>query len=167
MKTVTGALHLLRHLPAEEAAKKTGLSIGSVHGRRILLERYFAEKGNTRFNDDDYRRWIATQPEGGRACSAEQQHKIDSFVSRYYYQKILTKPTLVRQVKSFFQSIWMHIKNRKFFTEASVEEKRQKVCSTCTYLGQEGTWSGRCMKCGCVIKFKTMLKLEKCPISKW
>jgi hypothetical protein len=39
---------------------------------------------------------------------------------------------------------------------------RMKICKSCEFFS-----SGKCDLCGCVLKFKTKMETEKCPINKW
>lgn len=45
-------------------------------------------------------------------------------------------------------------------------EKRLNVCTECEYLKQT-ILGGKCLKCGCLLKFKAGLKSQDCPIGKW
>lgn len=51
-----------------------------------------------------------------------------------------------------------------FTRQARVSEKRLEICKEC-----EHYWEllSRCNKCGCIMKFKTLIMHEKCPIDKW
>ena len=42
------------------------------------------------------------------------------------------------------------------------QRKRQTICEGCEFQRH-----GICVKCGCVLKVKTWLHAEKCPIDKW
>lgn len=52
------------------------------------------------------------------------------------------------------------------------QTKRMDICKSCDFLdtktkqGKERK-SPRCKKCGCVMKFKSMLETEHCPLKKW
>jgi len=41
-------------------------------------------------------------------------------------------------------------------------EERMKICLKCSHYD-----NGKCDICGCVLKYKTKMETEKCPINKW
>lgn len=41
---------------------------------------------------------------------------------------------------------------------------RREICAACPELKQP---LGRCSKCGCIVKAKTALKNQSCPLKKW
>ena len=41
-------------------------------------------------------------------------------------------------------------------------EQRIEVCKKCEYYTK-----GKCSICGCVLKYKTKMETERCPINKW
>lgn len=43
-------------------------------------------------------------------------------------------------------------------------EARREICAVCPELKQP---LGRCSKCGCIVKAKTALKNQSCPLKKW
>jgi hypothetical protein len=45
---------------------------------------------------------------------------------------------------------------------ALTADQRLAICKNC-----EHYVSGKCAICGCVLKYKTKMDTEKCPINKW
>lgn len=45
-----------------------------------------------------------------------------------------------------------------------IAEERMNICQTCVYYRPLTT---QCAKCGCFMKFKTMLMRASCPKGKW
>jgi len=41
-------------------------------------------------------------------------------------------------------------------------KNRMRICKSCDFFS-----SGKCVLCGCVLKYKTKMETEKCPIDKW
>ncbi|MAO20340.1 MAG: hypothetical protein CMJ25_06260 [Phycisphaerae bacterium] len=41
-------------------------------------------------------------------------------------------------------------------------DQRLSICKKCTHYT-----SGRCSICGCILKYKTKMETEECPINKW
>jgi len=41
-------------------------------------------------------------------------------------------------------------------------KQRITICKNCEHYAE-----GRCKICGCVLKYKTQMETEKCPIDKW
>lgn len=57
------------------------------------------------------------------------------------------------------------IKLETTFTKTKeVSEKRLSICQQCEFYTSLTT---RCQKCGCIMRFKTLLPTSKCPIEKW
>ena len=48
------------------------------------------------------------------------------------------------------------------FRISPLARKRMKICKACDFLS-----SGKCDICGCVVKYKTKMDTEECPIHKW
>jgi hypothetical protein len=48
------------------------------------------------------------------------------------------------------------------FVDATTQENRQNICNTCT-----NNTLGVCSQCMCLIKIKTQLVFESCPIGNW
>lgn len=45
---------------------------------------------------------------------------------------------------------------------ALTADERLDICKKCVHYIQ-----GRCAVCGCILKYKTKMETEKCPIDKW
>jgi hypothetical protein len=43
-------------------------------------------------------------------------------------------------------------------------ERRLETCKKCEFFAHE---KGRCLKCGCFLRWKTAWRSQKCPIGKW
>ena len=52
---------------------------------------------------------------------------------------------------------------------ASKEERarRLEICRKCEHIDKPNTKLERCLKCGCVLAFKSALNALHCPLSKW
>jgi len=52
---------------------------------------------------------------------------------------------------------------------ASKEERarRLEICRKCEFIDQPNTKLERCLKCGCVLAFKSALNALHCPLEKW
>ena len=50
-----------------------------------------------------------------------------------------------------------------FASDEKVEE-RLKICEACEFLDKS---IYRCLRCGCMMKFKAKTEVAKCPINKW
>jgi hypothetical protein len=56
-----------------------------------------------------------------------------------------------------------HLLQKKHYIEdETVVEARRDLCNECPQAR-----AGRCRECGCIIRLKTKLKTEACPIGKW
>lgn len=51
---------------------------------------------------------------------------------------------------------------RNPFTNHKKRKKKISICMSC-----EDFEDGKCLRCGCYMKFKTWFKKAKCPIGKW
>lgn len=48
------------------------------------------------------------------------------------------------------------------------QEKRLSICrEDCAFYIQDGTYKGRCGKCGCWVAFKVQLSSWHCPLKRW
>jgi hypothetical protein len=45
-----------------------------------------------------------------------------------------------------------------------VSDKRLDICKQCEFYDSEST---KCKKCGCFMRYKSMLPYSKCPLDKW
>lgn len=54
----------------------------------------------------------------------------------------------------------------KHKVEPEVATSRLKLCSECDHM-KENNGNFKCGICGCYLKSKVVLKIEKCPINKW
>lgn len=43
-------------------------------------------------------------------------------------------------------------------------KRRMEICQQCPFYDKE---QNKCSKCGCFMKFKSMMESEHCPIGKW
>jgi len=50
------------------------------------------------------------------------------------------------------------------FAPESVVNSRLAICESCEFLDKN---IYRCLKCGCMMKFKAKVEIAKCPIAKW
>lgn len=52
---------------------------------------------------------------------------------------------------------------------ASKEERarRLEICRKCEFIDKPNTKLERCLKCGCVLAFKSALNALHCPLEKW
>lgn len=62
------------------------------------------------------------------------------------------------------KKIVMPLLQTVFHNRALVSDKRLEICKTCPHYNLD--W-GRCEKCGCIMKFKTIIMNSECPIGKW
>ncbi len=73
-------------------------------------------------------------------------------------------PSLVQQVKNLGMAAFNFAKDG-FKTVDEVEQSRRlEICKGCEFFDAV---QNRCKKCGCYMKWKTMLSSQKCPIDKW
>jgi hypothetical protein len=67
---------------------------------------------------------------------------------------------------------WDHVKSAsKFMTSEAklLSDKRLAICKECEHsrdMFSRG-WINYCNKCGCMLKIKTRIKSNQCPIGKW
>ena len=67
---------------------------------------------------------------------------------------------------------WDHVKaGSKFWTSDAkkLSDERLAICADCEHsrdMFARG-WINYCNKCGCMLKIKTRLKSNQCPIGKW
>lgn len=77
-------------------------------------------------------------------------------------------PPMVNRLRSFggaVSRIVSHIKdNKRVMVEPTEANRRFDMCKQCDLFIES---KQMCSKCGCFMKYKTMLLTEKCPIDKW
>jgi hypothetical protein len=56
------------------------------------------------------------------------------------------------------------LKGKKVRVSREERHARLDICRGCEYFNSK---AGTCKKCGCVMKFKSVLSTESCPIGKW
>ena len=67
---------------------------------------------------------------------------------------------------------WEHVKSgSKFWTSDAkkLSDERLAICKECEHsrdMFARG-WINYCNKCGCMLKIKTRIKSNQCPIGKW
>jgi hypothetical protein len=74
-------------------------------------------------------------------------------------------PTIKSMAASFLGAIRQEISDtisKKEKLSDSDVQKRREICAGCEHLS-----GGRCKKCGCFLKIKTLMRSQHCPIGKW
>jgi len=66
----------------------------------------------------------------------------------------------VKKVLRFFKAVYCWVTGGCVLTVSA--EDRMSICEEC-----EHYLNGVCSVCGCVLKIKTKMDTEKCPINKW
>ena len=58
----------------------------------------------------------------------------------------------------------LDLSNRKNYVDDATQAQRRAICATCPHIRAAGLQCGVCL---CLIRLKTKLKTEECPIGKW
>ena len=77
------------------------------------------------------------------------------------------KPTMATMAKSLLDAAGQLLKKGVKRVSAKERQRRLDICRTCPHMESGGTKYERCMKCGCVLAFKSALEAWGCPINKW
>jgi len=65
--------------------------------------------------------------------------------------------------------IQMGMKGEDVIVPKEIKEERMDICKKCEYLYESKSSDNfdRCIACGCLLKVKTQISVEKCPKDKW
>jgi hypothetical protein len=74
----------------------------------------------------------------------------------------VAKPSILQYATNASQALARFVGDGLKTVSDEEQSERMAVCDTCP-LNQ----NGQCVGCGCVIKYKTAARLEKCPAGKW
>ena len=77
------------------------------------------------------------------------------------------KPTMATMAKSLLDAAGQLLRKGVKRVSAKERQRRLDICRTCPHMESGGTKYERCMKCGCVLAFKSALEAWGCPINKW
>ena len=73
-------------------------------------------------------------------------------------------PPLVEQATNFGTSMVNFVRSGFELAGKEEKERRLKICYECDKFDRS---SNRCMECGCNLKAKAGIGVEKCPLNKW
>lgn len=82
----------------------------------------------------------------------------------FYCSKCDEQNVIYNKITSFIKSIKNNLINN--FTEVTEIEKESRIsiCQSCEFFNDQFQ---TCRICGCLLKIKTSLVAENCPINKW
>ena len=86
------------------------------------------------------------------------------YVSYMKYKQLdfMKMPPLSEQAKNLIKSAWQFANSGFELASDDEQERRYGICNSCDYYIQ-----GRCLKCGCFMKYKSKIKAVKCLDGRW
>ncbi len=75
-------------------------------------------------------------------------------------------PTLVKRIKSAARAYWAFYRSGKPMLSRQETDDRLAICQSCEHKSVHKVLD-LCNLCGCLLKFKSKLPTERCPLRKW
>ena len=76
--------------------------------------------------------------------------------------EIVKEPDLITKAKTLGKAAVKAVKAPKVKAAPHLVAEREAICAKCPMME-----NGKCLKCGCSLKYKQKLETESCPIGNW
>ncbi len=95
-------------------------------------------------------------------CSADGQSPGPAACSGCSGASSVRRPSIFQYASNASQALIKFVGDGLKTVSEAVQSERMAICETCPL-----NTNGNCDACGCVLKYKTSARLEKCPAGKW
>ena len=148
--------------------EEIGITRESYENRKVLLNEFLPQWDSANDFEESFKLWIKKKnelknpvQEGSDAqdqcCGSKERNNPGD----------AKKPSISSMAKDAVSTLYKHASDSFSKTEEDIRRNREATCDKCEFMGKEGIWTGRCMKCGCFMKIKAKMKTAKCPIGRW